>query len=82
MPQPRVTTYKWLRPGGPLVDVSTYAAGHSNGSIISTTGDVNRFLRALLGGRLLRPALSAQMRQTVRPSRTGHSGGTPVADSA
>ena len=35
------------------------------GAIVSTVGDVARFHRALLGGRLLRPELLAQMRTTV-----------------
>ena len=53
-----------LRPGGPQVDVSTYVAGHGDASIISTTSDVNRFLSALLGGRLLKPAQLAEMQKT------------------
>jgi D-alanyl-D-alanine carboxypeptidase len=35
------------------------------GDLISTTVDLNRFYRALLGGRLLRPAQLAEMRRTV-----------------
>ncbi|MGI5211491.1 serine hydrolase domain-containing protein [Plantactinospora sp. CA-290183] len=35
------------------------------GELVSTTADLNRFYRALLGGRLLRPAELAQMRRTV-----------------
>ncbi|WP_188197733.1 serine hydrolase [Nonomuraea sp. SYSU D8015] len=47
------------------MDVSTYANGHADSSMISTTSDVNRFFRALLGGQLLRPAQVKQMQQTV-----------------
>lgn len=39
--------------------------GGAAGAIISTTGDANRFLRALLGGKVLRPAELAEMRRTV-----------------
>ena len=35
------------------------------GALVSTTDDLNDFFRALLGGRLLSPALLAQMRTTV-----------------
>jgi D-alanyl-D-alanine carboxypeptidase len=35
------------------------------GELISTTADLDSFYRALLGGRLLRPAQLAQMRQTL-----------------
>ncbi|WP_433331364.1 serine hydrolase domain-containing protein [Spirillospora sp. CA-294931] len=64
LPSPRLAAYKRLRPGGPLVDVSTFAAGHADASMISTTGDVNRFFRALLGGRLLKPAQLREMQKT------------------
>jgi D-alanyl-D-alanine carboxypeptidase len=39
------------------------------GAIISTTDDANRFLRALLSGRVLRPAQLAEMRTTVPATR-------------
>ncbi|MEU0516296.1 serine hydrolase domain-containing protein [Streptosporangium sp. NPDC006007] len=35
------------------------------GAIVSTTGDLDRFYRELLGGRLLKPAQLAQMQTTV-----------------
>jgi D-alanyl-D-alanine carboxypeptidase len=35
------------------------------GSLVSTVADMNRFLAALRGGRLLPPAVMAQMSQTV-----------------
>ncbi|WP_041831941.1 serine hydrolase [Actinoplanes sp. N902-109] len=39
--------------------------GGAAGAIISTTDDGNRFLRALLGGKVLRPAQLAEMTRTV-----------------
>ncbi|MER5771001.1 serine hydrolase domain-containing protein [Streptomyces sp. NPDC001985] len=39
------------------------------GSMIATPGDLNRFLTALMGGRLLKPALLEQMRTTVPADR-------------
>ncbi|GAA2596517.1 serine hydrolase domain-containing protein [Actinomadura fulvescens] len=65
VPQPRPVFYERFTPGGPLVDVSIFSDGYSDGGMISTTDDMNRFLRALLGGRLLSPALMAQMKDTV-----------------
>jgi D-alanyl-D-alanine carboxypeptidase len=41
----------------------------ASGELVTTTADLNRFYRALLTGRLLRPAQLAQMR-TART--TGH----------
>jgi len=40
------------------------------GEIISTTEDLDRFVTALLGGRLLKPELLAEMRKTVFRSET------------
>ena len=39
--------------------------GGAAGEMISTTDDGNRFLRALLGGKVLRPAQLAEMQRTV-----------------
>jgi len=39
--------------------------GGAAGAIISTTDDANRFLRALIGGKVLRPAQLAEMLHTV-----------------
>ncbi|HEX2315437.1 MAG TPA: serine hydrolase domain-containing protein [Thermomonospora sp.] len=65
LPQPHMTALKRFVPGGPEGDVTTFASGHPDMSLISTTGDVNRFLQALLGGRLLRPAQLAEMQRTI-----------------
>ncbi|MFJ6675937.1 serine hydrolase domain-containing protein [Actinosynnema sp. NPDC091369] len=43
-----------------------WAAGH----LVSTPGDLNTFLRALLDGKLLEPAQPAQLRTTI-PTRPG-----------
>ena len=50
-----------------LTDVSVVSpsAGWAAGAIVSTTDDVARFYRALLGGRLLRPDLLRRMEATV-----------------
>ncbi|MFD0967098.1 serine hydrolase domain-containing protein [Plantactinospora endophytica] len=52
---------------GTLRDFSVYnmSWGWMVGDLVSTTADLNRFFRALLGGRLLRPAELAEMRRTV-----------------
>ncbi|MGW0432471.1 serine hydrolase domain-containing protein [Micromonospora sp. NPDC003197] len=49
---------------GELRDFSVYnmSWGSTAGALISTPANVNHFFRALLGGRLLRPAELAQMR--------------------
>jgi D-alanyl-D-alanine carboxypeptidase len=53
--------------GGRLVDVSVFSPsyGWAAGAIVSTAGDVARFYRALLGGRLLRADLLRAMETTV-----------------
>ncbi|MGW1994893.1 serine hydrolase domain-containing protein [Embleya sp. NPDC001921] len=65
LPRPHMTAYKRFVPGGPETNVSTFAGGQPDSSLISTTGDVNRFFQALLGGRLLQPAQLAAMQRTV-----------------
>jgi D-alanyl-D-alanine carboxypeptidase len=52
---------------GTLRDFSVYNMSWvwAAGELVSTTADLNRFFRALLGGRLLRPAELAEMRRTV-----------------
>jgi D-alanyl-D-alanine carboxypeptidase len=48
-----------------LVDVTEQVMPDADFAIISTTSDLNRFFRALLGGRLLQPAQLADMQQTI-----------------
>jgi D-alanyl-D-alanine carboxypeptidase len=67
LPQPHAETYQRFRPGEPLVDVTEQVSLVNNGEagLVSTTADLNRFFRALLGGRLLSPTQLAQMKQAV-----------------
>jgi D-alanyl-D-alanine carboxypeptidase len=67
VPRPHARAYARFSLDGPLVDVtvSDQSQGDAAGAMISTTGDLNRFFRALLGGRLLRTAQLAQMEKTV-----------------
>jgi D-alanyl-D-alanine carboxypeptidase len=55
-------------PGSPLIDVTeeNMSAASTAGSLISTTHDLNRFFSALIGGKLLPPALLHAM-QDVKP---------------
>jgi D-alanyl-D-alanine carboxypeptidase len=54
-------------PDGSLRDVTVFSqsSGWATGEMISTAADLNSFYRALLTGRLLTPALLAQMQTTV-----------------
>ncbi|WP_192771891.1 serine hydrolase domain-containing protein [Plantactinospora soyae] len=45
------------------------------GELVSTTADLNRFFRALLGGQLLRPTELAEMRRTVPADPANPDGG-------
>lgn len=67
LPRPHARTYQRFRPGEPLVDVTEQTGLVNNGEagLVSTTADLNRFFRALLGGRLLPPSQLAQMKRTV-----------------
>ncbi|MEV7006697.1 serine hydrolase domain-containing protein [Streptosporangium sp. NPDC051022] len=59
-------------PGGDPVDVTELdpSLAWAAGQLVSTPRDVNRFLGALLGGRLLKPAQLEQMKQTVKMSES------------
>ncbi|MBM0203072.1 beta-lactamase family protein [Micromonospora sp. STR1s_5] len=68
LPAPHATNYMQFTRGGPLVDTTIAIRGldsGADGSMTSTASDLNRFLAALAGGRLLRPAQQAQMRTLV-----------------
>ncbi|WP_433412777.1 serine hydrolase domain-containing protein [Microtetraspora malaysiensis] len=67
LPQPHAETYQRFKPGEPLVDVTKQVslAGNGEAGLVSTTADLNRFFRALLGGRLLPPAQLTQMKHTI-----------------
>jgi D-alanyl-D-alanine carboxypeptidase len=52
LPDPHSTTYQQFSPDGPLVDVTLpprFLETGADGSLIATTGDLGRFLRAPLG---------------------------------
>lgn len=57
----------YLEVDGRLVDITAMndSAAWAAGSMISTTADLDRFYSALLDGRLLPPALLAEMKTTV-----------------
>ena len=61
----------------PLRDVSVFSPSFAwaAGAIVSTAGDLARFYRALLQGRLLRPDLLGAMKTTVAMGRPGESYG-------
>ncbi|MEV0574779.1 serine hydrolase domain-containing protein [Streptomyces sp. NPDC050392] len=65
----------YVRPGedAPLVDLTAFnpSVAGAAGGMISSGDDVNTFLDALLGGRLLRPA---QLREMMTTRRTGDPG--------
>ncbi|MEU7663500.1 serine hydrolase domain-containing protein [Streptomyces lincolnensis] len=65
LPRPHLRGYQRFESGGPLVDVTELIDADASGGLISTTADLDRFVRALLGGRLLRPELLRQMQRTV-----------------
>lgn len=64
---PHPKGYVALKPGDPFRDVTRIdpGAAWSAGAIVSTPGDLNRFMVALIGGELLKPAQLKQMRTTV-----------------
>ena len=63
VPRPHAQAYQ-LFGTGDLVDVTEQVSGDPD-SIISTTWDLDRFFRTLLGGGLLSPAQLAAMKRTV-----------------
>ncbi|MFD0413780.1 serine hydrolase domain-containing protein [Streptomyces sp. NPDC127108] len=65
VPQPTATAYTQFPGSTRLTDTSLATGGGADGGIISTTHDLVVFLRALLGGRLLRRPQLAAMKQTV-----------------
>ncbi|WP_033440239.1 serine hydrolase domain-containing protein [Saccharothrix sp. NRRL B-16314] len=79
LPRPHAVAYERFRekgleadPADPRfgepIDVTTYnpSFGGAAGDMISTTDDGNKFLKALVGGKVLRPAQLAEMTNTLR----------------
>ena len=71
LPRPAARGYEQLY-GDTLTDVTTYVWSRlfASGNVISSPDDLNRFFRALLGGRLLPEDLLAQMKD-ARPQAIG-----------
>jgi D-alanyl-D-alanine carboxypeptidase len=67
LPGPHALGYQRFASDEPAIDATVMSPSWADaaGAIISDTADVNTFLRALLGGRLLRPAQLRQMQTTV-----------------
>ncbi|MCP2340143.1 serine hydrolase domain-containing protein [Actinomadura rupiterrae] len=61
-------------PDGPLVDITSFnpSVAGAGGGMVSSTRDLDRFLGALVRGKLLRPA---ELRQMMATRLTGDSGG-------
>ncbi|MGW6981485.1 serine hydrolase domain-containing protein [Streptomyces sp. NPDC054932] len=64
LPRPHARAYQLFGPGS-RVDVTDQIAVDRETSFVTTTRDENRFLRALLAGRLLPPRQLAEMKRTV-----------------
>jgi D-alanyl-D-alanine carboxypeptidase len=65
IPEPHAKGYELFEGESEVVDVTRLCDADASGGVISTTADLNRFFRALLSGRLLEPALLAQMQDTI-----------------
>jgi D-alanyl-D-alanine carboxypeptidase len=67
LPRPHPDGYQQFTPGGPLTNTTAVDAtwAGSAGGMVSTLGDLDKFFRALVAGRLLPPAELAQMEHTV-----------------
>ncbi|WP_141578549.1 serine hydrolase [Actinomadura sp. WMMA1423] len=65
----------YVRPESELVDITLLnpTVGGAAGGMISSASDLDRFMAALLRGRLLRPA---QMREMLTPRSTGRASGS------
>ncbi|MFD0340405.1 serine hydrolase domain-containing protein [Streptomyces sp. NPDC127117] len=65
VPRPTAGAYTWFPGCARPTDTTSASGGGADGSVISTTHDHGVFLRALMSGRLLRPAQLAAMKETV-----------------
>nr|WP_307840883.1 serine hydrolase domain-containing protein [Streptomyces sp. GESEQ-4] len=65
VPQPTAIAYLQFPGRDDLTDTTLQVDGGADGGIVSTTTDMNTFLRALMDGTLLPPKQLAQMRTTV-----------------
>jgi D-alanyl-D-alanine carboxypeptidase len=64
---PHAVGYQRFSAGDPVIDATVMnpSWGDAAGAIVSDTDDLNTFLRALVGGRLLKPAQLREMQTTV-----------------
>ncbi|MFE7464582.1 serine hydrolase domain-containing protein [Streptomyces sp. NPDC057499] len=65
LPPPTATAYTWFPGRDRPTDTTLTSGGGADGAVVSTTHEHGVFLRALMGGRLLRPAQLAAMKETV-----------------
>ncbi|MCP9210451.1 serine hydrolase domain-containing protein [Streptomyces sp. NEAU-Y11] len=65
LPRPHARGYQLFGPGSRVDVTDQIPVDHENLSWVTTTRDENRFLRALLGGRLLPARQLAAMKRTV-----------------
>ncbi|MFD9030992.1 serine hydrolase domain-containing protein [Streptomyces sp. NPDC059567] len=65
LPLPHARAYQLFGPGSRVDVTDQIPVDYENLSFVTTTRDENRFLRALLGGRLLPARQLAKMKQTV-----------------
>ncbi|MCX4677196.1 beta-lactamase family protein [Streptomyces sp. NBC_01433] len=65
VPAPTAIAYTRFPGEDGFTDTTLAYGGGADGCLISDTHDHGRFLRALMGGRLLRPAQLAAMKETV-----------------
>ncbi|MFJ4126580.1 serine hydrolase domain-containing protein [[Kitasatospora] papulosa] len=68
LPRPHAQAYQFFGPGSRVDVIDQIPVDYANLSWVATTRDANRFLRALLGGRLLPAQQLAKMKQTVEVS--------------
>jgi D-alanyl-D-alanine carboxypeptidase len=65
LPPPHARGYNRFEPGGELIDTTEVIDADASGGYLSTTADLDRFVRALFDGTLLDAPLLAEMTRTV-----------------
>jgi D-alanyl-D-alanine carboxypeptidase len=65
LPRPHARGYERFAPGEDLVDTTELIDADASGGYLSTTADLDRFVRALFDGTLLPEPLLAEMQRTV-----------------
>lgn len=63
--KPHARGYQRFATAPKLADVTLLNDANAAGGLIGTTADLNRFFRALLGGKVLKPAQLKEMKRTV-----------------